>query len=119
MSLPPEKAASCAICIAAIVKARCVSHQQLEGIVGELSFIQTQLFAKFGRAQLRPLYQKLYREVYNADLTDLELRIFKCWEVAIRSSTPMRFRSRPKSAQWILYTEEATNSPKIRALFSE
>ena len=119
ISLPPEKAAKWATAIASLIKARSVSHQQLESLIGKLSFSQTQLFAKFARTQLRPLYQKLHRKVYNARLTDLELHTLRWWEVTIRSLTPRRVCTLPKSVKWILYTDAATNPPRICALLFE
>ena len=116
ISLPPEKATKWADLIASFIKAKSISLQQLESLIGKLSFSQTQLFAKFARTQLRPLYRKLYRKVFNTKLSELEIHILKWWEITIRSLASRWVTSRPRLAPWLVYTDAATNPPKICAL---
>ena len=116
ITLPREKAAARADIINAFSKARNIPFQQLEKLIGKLSFSQTQLFAKFARAQLRPLYRKLYRKVYNAKLADLESFTLRWWESTIRSLQPRWVTDRPTSVPWLVYTDAATHPPKLCAL---
>ena len=119
ISLPEEKASHWAALIQEHIKARSISHQQLEKLIGKLSFSQTQLFAKFARTQLRPLYRKLYRKVYNAKLTLLELHNLRWWYDIISAMSPRWVTTRPTRVPWIAYTDAATNPPKICALLFE
>ena len=53
-----------------------VAHSFLEKLIGKLLFSQVAVFGKFARTQLRPLYTKLHRRVYNARLSAYERSVF-------------------------------------------
>ena len=57
VSLTPEKALSRAAEIQSFVERRSISSSELEKLIGKLGFSQTNLFGKFARTQLRPLYK--------------------------------------------------------------
>lgn len=73
ISLPPDKARRWADSILEVRQARAISNQCLENLIGKPPFSQTHLFGKFARTQMRPLRKNLYREIYNAKLTDVEI----------------------------------------------
>ena len=65
-----------------------VTHQELERLTGRLSLSQTLLFGKFDRAKMRPLYQKLQRRVYNAELKAMGVQTFGRRVRVVRSFNP-------------------------------
>ena len=77
--LPAEKKKAWSALILSYLSQGRISYQELEKLIGRLSFSQTLLFGKFARTQLRPLYQKLYRRVYNATLSAEERDVFSRW----------------------------------------
>ena len=88
ISLPGEKRASREALLADFIARRSISTHELEKLIGRLSFSQPLLFGKFARTQLRPMYQKLYRRVYNARLTTAELAAVRWWGRVIRPFPP-------------------------------
>ena len=65
-----------------------IPSNALEKIIGKSAFPQKNLFGKFARAQLRPLYKKFYAVNYAAKLSSDEKRIFHCWVYIVRSLKP-------------------------------
>ena len=67
-------------------------------------------------AQLRPLYQKLRRRVYNARLTADELAVCIWWGRISRSFSPRICRPCPHYRVWIVYADAATSPTYICTL---
>ena len=84
--------------------------------MGRLSFSQTAIFGKFARTQLRPLYAKLHRRVYNAGLSAIERDALRWWQSVIAEFTPRLAIPRPARADWLIYTDAATHPPTLCAL---
>ena len=59
IDLPEEKATARRKTIGRILSEGVVSHDELESIVGRLSFAQTSVFGRIGRGAMAPLYAKL------------------------------------------------------------
>ena len=85
ISLPSEKMKARAALLADYIARSSIAAQELGKLMGRLSFPQTRLFGEFARTQLRPLYQKLHRRVYNARLSVAETAVRGWWERASRS----------------------------------
>lgn len=112
ISIPPEKKrASWAALLSDFLTKGSISHRELLKLIGRLSFSQTLLFGKFGRTQLRPLYQKLHRRGYNARLTDAGRAVFGWCERVIRSFPPRIFHPFGRQCEWLVYTDAATSPP--------
>ena len=113
ISLTDEKRSKWSSLLAAYLKAGSVSHRCLEKHLG---FPRTSVFGEFARAQMRPLYQKFYRRIYNARLSQLE-RGNLSWRFAVIADfTPRLARVRPTRADWLIYTDAATDPPRLCAL---
>ena len=102
--------------LASYLKAGTISRLCLEKLLGRLGFSQTSLFGKFDRAQIRPLYQKFYRRAYNARLTRLERTNLSWRQQIIAYCAPRLARTRPARADWLIYTDAATDHAKLCAL---
>ena len=77
-----------------------LSFQEMGKLIWRLSPSQTLLLGKFARTQLRPLYQKLYRRVYNAALS-AEERAVTTWRFeTITSFAPRICRPLAKRFGW-------------------
>ena len=116
ISLTDEKRSKWAAPLASYLKAGAISHRCLEKLLGRLGFPQTSLFGKFARTQLRPLYQKFYRRVYNTRLAQLERSNLECWLRVIADFTPRPAGVRPSRADWLIYTDAATDPANLCAL---
>ena len=90
-----------------------IAFQELGKLIGRMSFSQTMLFGEFARTQLRPLYQKQYREVYNATLSADDRAILTWWHGAIISSSPRVCRPLSRKFDWLVYTDAASKPPCI------
>ena len=116
ISLTDEKREARAALLRDYMRKGAIAHQELEKPIGRMSFSQTLLFGKFVRTQLRPLYQKLYRKVYNARLSEADLGVFGWWGRAIRSFSPTICRPCAQPCDWLVYTDAATTPPRLCAL---
>ena len=93
-----------------------LSHSCLDKLIGRLSFSQTAIFGKFDRTQLRPLYTKMYRRVYNVRLSKLERATLRWRREVIAEFPPRLAVHRPARADWRIYTDASSEPPTICAL---
>ena len=80
--LPQAKKSSWSALIRSYLAQNRIDFQELERLIGRLSFSQTMRLGEFARTQLRPLYQKQYRRVYNDTLSAEE----GCFHMAARGN---------------------------------
>ena len=113
ISLPPEKRRRWSALIAGYLRDGRIVRSSLDKLIGKLLFSQTSVFGKFPRTQLRPLYQKLNRRVYNAHLSPYERSVFSWWQSVIADFTPRLAVPRPIRPHWIIYTDSATTPPRL------
>ena len=66
--LPEDEILARSALIGEFIEARSISHKQLEKLVGRLSFTQTSVSGRFGRALLRPLNRKLRQHLLSGTL---------------------------------------------------
>ena len=116
ISLTAEKRAVRPALLSSYIKAGSISHRCLEKLLGRLAFPQTSAFGEFARFQLRPMYQKFYRRVYNARLKPLESENLT-WRIGpIADYTPRVARIRSSRADWLVYTDASTGPARLCAL---
>lgn len=84
--------------------------------VGAPWFPLASLFGEFARAHLGPTYREFYRRVYNARLTAFEQPYLSWWRDIISDFAPRLARNRPARADWLIYTDAATDPTKLCAL---
>ena len=113
---PGEKRAGWVALICDFIRNRPIARQELEKLIGRMSFSQALLFRACARTQLRSLYQKLHRRAYNARLTADETDFCALRERAIRPFTPCVCRPSAQTCDWIVCTYAATSHPNICAL---
>ena len=111
--LPGGKRKARAALLADYIARRSISHQELAKLIDRLSFSQTLLFGEFARTQLRPLYQKLRRGVYNARLSVAETAVCGWWERVARSFSPRTCALRQHFYDLIVYTDAVPSPPSI------
>ena len=116
ISLTPEKCERRSKLITGYLQEGRIAHSFLEKLIGKLLFSQTAVFGKFARTQLRPLYVKLNRRVYNARLSAYERSVFTWWRDVLADFSPRLATPRPKRPHWLIYTDAATNPPRLCAL---
>lgn len=116
VSLTPEKAHKRSLEVAGFIWPHSISSHELEKLIGELGFSQTNLFGKFDRTKLRPLYRKFYSRPFSPFLPSSELRTLRWWAAAL--SSPQSRIPRPVNQQpdFAIYTDAALLSRKIAAL---
>lgn len=81
-----------------------------------MSCSKTLLFGKFARTQMRSIYQKLYRRVYNARLSANELTTFQMRAAIIGDFEPLVCSPCSSRCDWVVYTDASTSPPRICAL---
>ena len=116
ISLTPEKRERWHSLIRPYLAKGDLSHSCTGKLIGRLSFSQTAIFGKFDRAQLRPLYTKLYRRVYNSRLPQLERDSLRWWDEVASEFAPRLAIPRSARADWLIYTDAATEPTTICAL---
>ena len=95
------------------------THKELEKLIGELSFAQTSVFGRFGRALLKPLHGKLKERPYSEQLSDRERDILMWWAQSLRETIPRAISTKPTNREFIIYTDAATSTKAVAALLLE
>ena len=114
--LTPAKARKWPELIASFLERGCIGFQELEKLIGRLSFSQTSVFGKFARTQLRPLYKKLYNRFFRPTLSGQERFTLRWWFRVLRELSP-RIPCRGMSyPDFVLYTDAASTRAKICAV---
>ena len=93
-----------------IIKAGEIPHGELEALTGRLSFSQTSIFGRFGRAMMHRLYRKLYAGFYSATLTEGDLVNLDWWDGLLRSVRPRIIYPRRSTPQKVAITDAATET---------
>ena len=113
ISLPGEKRDSRAAVIRDFLRKGAISHQELEKLIGRLSFSKTLLCGKSARTHLMPLYPKLRWWEYNARLSTSDTAVFSWCGKVIRFYPRLVFRPCAHFCDWMVYTDAATSHPRI------
>ena len=116
IKLPSKKAAAWAMSISAHVSCGRISHADLESVIGRLSFTQTSVFGRIGRAMLSPLYVELHAKTYDATLDLKELTTLRWRVVALGHMRPRLATSKPALPERVAYTDAAGKSAIIAAV---
>ena len=93
-----------------------ISHSCLDKPIGKLSFSPTFLFGQIAWTQLRPLYQKLRRRVYSAQLSAVDRATFSWRDAMIADFTPRIAAPRPIRPHWVICTDAASTPAHLCAL---
>ena len=93
-----------------------VHRKELESVVGKLSFSQTSVFGRIGRAMMTALFQKQNAKYYLAELSGREASVLRWWTQAITNMTPRHTRSTEPVCDLIIYTDAATTTQIIAAV---
>ena len=110
VDLTAEKKAAWASRIDDILEAGAISHGELEALTGRLSFSQTSIFGRYGRAMMQHLYRKLYAGFYSAGLTDEDRTNLDWWAGLLRSARPRIISPRRSTPQKVVITDAATET---------
>ena len=93
--------------------------QGARGAIGCLSFAQTSVFGRVGRATFTVLYQKQNGKFYDPTLSDREKATLRWWRTAFLQATPRLARIRKPVADLVIYTDAATATMIIAAIVLE
>ena len=96
--------------ISEFLDAGVISHQELESLNGRLSFSQTSVFGRFGRALMQPLYKKVNAACYQPVLSAADARVLEWWRGMLSSIRPRVIYPRTSTPQRIIYTDAATST---------
>ena len=92
VSLPEDKKTNWADPIAKILDLCVITHDQLESLIGRLSFSQTSIFGRFGRPMMTHLYTKLNTFRYHPILNTKEVRILQWWGTSLANLSSRKVR---------------------------
>ena len=79
-------------------------------MIGKLSFAQTSVFGRFGRALLIPLHDKLRDRPYSEIIPAREIDIPLWGGQAITSHVARSVEIKPKFPEYAIYTDAATST---------
>ena len=87
-----------------------IPHNELESLTGRLSFPQTSIFGRLGRAMMHPIYRKLYGYYYDNSISDVG-RITLEWRLGLlKSLRPRAIYPRNNSPDIDISTDAATTA---------
>ena len=116
VSLPADKASRWVSMIDEILKLGTVTRDQLESLIGRLSFPQTSIFGRFGRPMLSPLYGLLNSPSFRPLLSTRATRALQWWKVALSPLDSSVARHRSDHPDFVVFTDAATSSAIIDAV---
>ena len=116
VDLPDAKKVSWIARIEQFTQAGQIGHKELESLTGRLSFSQTSIFGRFGRATTQPLYRKVNAGRYQPALSDSDIWILRLRTGLLRSIRPRIVYPRRSTPQKIIYTDAATSAQIIAAV---
>ena len=116
VTLTPDKAKAWAEEIELFIRQRSIPSPVLEKLIGKLGFSQTNLFGKFARTQLRPLYKKFYSRNFSPKLSLSECANLRWWADVLSSLQPRVPRPTNCLPDVVIYTDAALLSRRIAAL---
>ena len=93
-----------------------ITSKQIGKLIGELSFAQTSVFGRFGRALLMPLRDKLRETPYSGTLSTGEIGILLWRGQAITSHVARPVEIKPRFPEYVIYTDAATPTRIAAAL---
>ena len=97
------------------IAAGSIPHKKLESLTGRLSYSQTSIFGRFGRAMMQPLYRKCYADYYDPDISGQMILNFQWWADIVRHAKPRTIYPRRKTPQMVIYTDAATETMVMAA----
>ena len=116
VSLPTDKRQKWADAIARILNLGVITHDQLEPLIGRLSFSQTSIFGRFGRPMLTHLYTKLNAHRYHPVLETKEIRTLQWRRTSLLNLASRTVRPRNDKPDWVVFTDAATSTSIIAAV---
>ena len=75
-----------------------------------MSFSQTSIFGRFGRALMQPIHRKLKAPVYQGELARPAIKVFQWGAGVLRTVCPRRVSPRLNTPHIIIYTDAATST---------
>ena len=99
--------------VTVVIKNREIPAQELGDLIGNPGFSQTNLFGKFARTQLRPLYAKFYSMGFSPSLPNSEIRAFHWRPTRLRSLQPRIPRPANRRRDLVVYTDAALLTRRI------
>ena len=115
VSLPQEKAWAWIQEINEHLKNGIINAVPLENLIGKHGFSQTNLFGKFARTKLRPLYKKLHATKFSPKIASFEGQVLRWCAKILLSLNPRAPRGVCRQPDFVVYTDAATLSNKMAA----
>ena len=116
ISLPETKTRAWRDVLGRLITLGVSDEQELQRVVGRLSFTQTCVYGEMGLAMPSPFYEKLKSRTYHPLLAERELNELRCWVVAMGALQPRTVRPYQKYPDLMVYTDAATSTQAICAL---
>ena len=96
--------------ISEFLAAWSISHKELGSLAGRLSFSQTAICGRFGRALMQPLYRKANAPYYQCALSGEDVKVRQWWEGMLLAAPPRTVQRRNTAPGRIIYTDAATST---------
>ena len=116
IKLPQDKKDKWITAINGFLGKGTISKDQLDSLIGRLSFSQTSLFGRFGRHMMTPIHTKANACPYTPTLSDRDVRTLHWWATALRTHGVRTVGERPDRPDMIVFTDAATSTAIIAAV---
>ena len=116
IALPEEKKTKWAAAINKIIQLGTITRDQLESLIGRLSFPQTSVFGRFGRPMMAILHQKHNARTFHPLLSEREVRTLQWWVTALTNLGQRQVRERTDRPDVVVFTDAATSTATIAAV---
>ena len=110
IDLPALKKRKWSSLIRQTLRSGSITHDRLESLTGRLSFSQTSIFGRFGRAMMQPLYRKIYAPYYSPALTPGDRLTLEWWGGLLPRVRPRVVSTQGRYPDWIIYSDAATTT---------
>ena len=114
--LPRNKILAWSALIDEFIDAKSISHNQLEKLIGSLSFTQTSVFGRIGRTLLTPLHRMLRKHPSQESLSADELGLLARRAASITAARPRSVYLKSHLPEVVIYTDAATSTALIAAV---
>ena len=105
ISLPETKRVRWCKAVRSYLAKGSITHSELDSLTGKLSFSQTSVFGRMGRAMMQPLYRKLYAPYYDATISDSDRIVLEWWAELLLRIRPRSPITRKDYPDWIVYSD--------------
>ena len=114
ISMGPEKSAKWSELIVDYLAKGSIDRKSLDKLIGRFAFALTNIFGKFARSMISPLYLMLQERPFNASISAQIRENLIWWGLMIRTGSSRKVVIHPSYPQYVVYTDASWSFKKNR-----